>query len=64
MDLDRGGCLWPTAMIGENAETLNHLCLGSATRIAQDFALKRRPQYDRLSASFTADVKDKVSALS
>lgn len=62
MDIERGGCRWAAAMIIKNAKTLNHLSLGCATRIAQDFTLKRRSRYDRLSASFTADMEDIISA--
>lgn len=62
MDIERGGCRWAAAMVIKNANTLNHLRLGCATRIAQDFNLKRRSRYDRLSASFTADMKHMIFA--
>ena len=61
MDLDRGGCCWAAAMIAENAESLSHLHIGFTTHIAHDFALKRRPQYRRLSTLFTADLKTSLS---
>lgn len=62
MDLSRGGCQWAASMLVENAETLDHLDLGFNNRIAHDFALNRRPQYDKMCASFAADVKKTLSA--
>lgn len=62
MDLSRGGCQWAASMLVENAETLDHLDLGFNNRIAHDFALNRRPQYDKMCASFAVDVKKTLSA--
>ena len=56
MDLDSERCWWEAAMIIKNAATLNHLRLGFISRIAHDFALRRRPQYDAMSNMFSETV--------
>ncbi len=63
MDPERGGCQWAALLMSINAETLNHLSLGFTTRIAHDFALRRRPRYDEMSTSFAAGVKERLSKL-
>lgn len=63
MDLNRGGCQWAASMLVKNAETLDHLELGFKNRIAHDFALNRRPQYDKMWASFGVDVGKTLSAI-
>ena len=54
MDLDRGRCWMEATMVIQNAGNLNHLRLGFISRIAHDFALMRRPQYDKMSTLFSA----------
>ena len=61
MDLERGAGAWAASIMLSNVETLTHLSLGFAHRIAHDFALERRPRYNEMSTSFTAHVKDSLS---
>ena len=63
MDLGRGHCWWEAAMITKNAATLNHLRLGFISHIAHDFALKRPPQFDKMSAQFSDTMCDFLSGL-
>ena len=58
MDIE---CCWEATMILKNAATLNHLRLGFVSRIAHDFALKRRPQYDQMSDLFSETMDDFLS---
>ena len=59
IDLDRGGCEWAASMLVMNAESLHDLQLGFTNRIAHDYALKRRPQHDEMSA-LLAKYVDKI----
>ena len=59
MDLDRGGCEWAASMLFVNAESLRDLHLGFTNRIAHDYALKRRPQHDEMSALLASGL-DKI----
>ena len=61
MDLEC--CWWEAAMIIKNAATLNHLRLGFVTRIAHDFALEVRPQYDDMSTQFSGTMGEILSDL-
>ena len=46
-------CWWVAAMVERNAATLDHLRLGFISRIAHDFAHKRRPEYGDISKLFS-----------
>ena len=59
IDLDRDSCEWAASMLVMNAESLRDLKIGFTDRIAQDYALKRRPQYDKMTAFLANDV-DKI----
>ena len=61
MDLDRGCCWLEAAMVIQNAGNLNHLRLGFISRIAHDFALTRRPQYDKMSTLFSDNMVESLS---
>ena len=61
MDLSRDCCDWAAAMIEKNAATLNHLRVGFISRLAQDFAIKESPQYDRMSTLFLESMGDLLS---
>ena len=61
INLDRECCRWEAATIIKNAATLHHLRLGFISRIAHNFALKRPPQYDHMSALFSEDMVDTLS---
>ena len=61
MDLDRGCCEWAASMLVTNAESLHNLQLGFTNRIARDFALKRRPQHDEMSALLANDLHQILS---
>ena len=63
MDLVRDRCWWEAVTMIKNAATLNHLRLGFLSRIAHDFALRRRPQYDRMSDLFSETMGDSLSDL-
>ena len=60
MDLDSRSCWWEARMIIKNATTLNHLRLGSISRIAHDFALKRRPECDDMSVVFLRSIANNL----
>ena len=61
MDPDTGGCEWAARMIVENADTLDHLNLGSYVGIARDFAVRRAPRHDEMGTSLATAVKGALS---